>query len=342
MADTTYDSLLADLSQCGLAAEIDKPMAMLTTYAVGGSADIAVTVRSEQEIQHVAAVLSRYSDVNVVVLGRGSNTLFSDSGYRGVVVILGTSDESRNITVVNGNVRASASMLMPVLARRSVQQGCGGLEWCVGIPGTVGGAIRMNAGGHGADIAESLVSATVVSLRSGVSKPLETSALGLHFRGSALSPHHVVSAATFRVTSISVEEGTRTLDDIVAWRRANQPGGRNAGSVFVNPAPGEGSAGSLIDQCGLRGFSIGGAHVSEKHANFIQATDEATASDVLAVMNHVQSVVADRLGVMLRSEVRLVGFDADVVAQFSDVLHDSGDNALARHRVRVELGESDD
>ena len=342
MADTTYDSLLADLSQCGLAAEIDKPMAMLTTYAVGGSADRAVTVRSEQEIQQVAAVLSRYSDVNVVVLGRGSNTLFSDSGYRGVVVILGTSDESRNITVVDGNVRASASMLMPVLARRSVQQGCGGLEWCVGIPGTVGGAVRMNAGGHGADIAESLVSATVVSLRSGVSKALETSVLGLHFRGSALSPHHVVSAATFRVTSISVEEGTRTLDDIVAWRRANQPGGRNAGSVFVNPAPGEGSAGSLIDQCGLRGFSIGGAHVSEKHANFIQATDEATARDVLAVMNHVQSVVADRLGVILRSEVRLVGFDADVVAQFSDVLHDSGDNALARHRVRVELGESDD
>jgi len=341
VANKKYDSLLTQLSRQGLTAEIDKPMAMLTTYAVGGSADVAVTVRSEQEIQHVASVLSEQSEIDVVVLGRGSNTLFSDSGYRGVVVILGTSDESRNISVVNGDVRASASMLMPVLARRSVQQGCGGLEWCVGIPGTVGGAVRMNAGGHGADIAESLVSATVVSLRSGVSKALETSALGLHFRGSALSPHHVVSAATFRVTSISVGEGTRTLDDIVAWRRAHQPGGRNAGSVFVNPAPGEGSAGSLIDRCGLRGFSIGGAQVSEKHANFIQASDGATASDVLAVMNHVQSVVADRLGVILRSEVRLVGFDADVAAQFSDVLHDSADNTSARHRLSVELGESD-
>ena len=341
MVATRYDSLLQSLTQRGLTADVDKSLAMLTTYAVGGHADVAVTVRTEKEIDDLAAVLANHNDIDVVVLGRGSNTLISDAGFRGIVVILGTSEESRNISIVEGGVRASASMLMPVLARRSVQQGCGGLEWCVGIPGTVGGAIRMNAGGHGADIAESLVSASVVSLRSGVSKIVDSSLLGLHFRGSALSPHHVVSAATFRVHNISVEEGTRTLDEIVAWRRANQPGGRNAGSVFVNPAPGDGSAGSLIDQCGLRGYSVGGAHVSEKHANFIQAVDGASAADVLAVMSHVQAVVADQHGVTLRSEVRLVGFDASVSAQFSDVLHDNADNASARHRLSVELGESD-
>lgn len=341
MGHNRYGTLLEKLSQHGLSVETDKPMAMLTTYAVGGSADVAVTVRTEKEIEALATVLAEHNDTDVVVLGRGSNTLISDAGFRGVVVILATSEESRHISIVDGVVHASASMLMPVLARRSVQQGCGGLEWCVGIPGTVGGAIRMNAGGHGADISESLVSANVVSLRSGVSKKVETSLLGLHFRGSALSPHHVVTAAAFRVRDISVEEGTRTLDDIVSWRRANQPGGRNAGSVFVNPAPGEGSAGSLVDQCGLRGFSVGGASVSEKHANFIQAADGATASDVLEVMRHVQAVVMDKFGITLRSEVRLVGFDAEIAEQFSDRLHDSADNASARRRLSVELGESD-
>ena len=341
MVDNKYAHLLEKLVQKNLTVEVDKPLALLTTYAVGGHADIAVTVRTENDIRNLALVMADHSDFDIVILGRGSNTLISDAGFRGVVVILATSEESRNISIVDGGVRAAGSMLMPVLARRSVQQGCGGLEWCVGIPGTVGGAVRMNAGGHGADIADSLVNATVVSLQSGVLKNITSDLLGLHFRGSALSPHHVVLSAAFRVSTISVDEGTRTLDEIVAWRRANQPGGRNAGSVFVNPAPGQGSAGSLIDQCGLRGFSIGGAQVSEKHANFIQASDGATAADVLAVMKHVQAVVADTHGVMLRSEVRLVGFDAAVAEQFSDVLHDSASNSSARRLLRAELGESD-
>ena len=335
------DAVARELASFEVAVEADKPLALLTTYGVGGSADLAVTVRTEDEIAHVARVLSSYSDVDVVVLGRGSNTLIADTGFRGVVVIVGTSEESRTVTLVNSGVRASGSMLMPVLARRTVQQGLGGLEWCVGIPGTVGGAVRMNAGGHGSDIADSLVSADIVSLRSGQRHSVDASMLALHFRGSALSRHHIVSSATFRVHPISVEDGTRTVDDIVSWRRAHQPGGRNAGSVFVNPAPGDGSAGSLIDQCGLRGFSIGAAVVSEKHANFIQASDGASANDVLAVMRHVQSVVAETHGVTLRSEVRLVGFDSSVSSQFSDELHDSSDNTIARDRLCTALGEHD-
>lgn len=338
---TSLETVAQELSTRGLTVERNKPMALLTTYGVGGHADVAVTVRTEAEIAELATAMSEYGEVELVVLGRGSNTLFADTGFRGVVVIIGTSEESRTVTEVDGGVRAVGSMLMPVLARRTVQNGLGGLEWCVGIPGTVGGAVRMNAGGHGADIADSLVTADIVSLRSGQRRTVSADTLGLHFRGSALSRHHIVSAATFRVTPISVEDGTRELDSIVSWRRAHQPGGRNAGSVFVNPAPGEGSAGSLIDQCGLRGFSVGGAQVSEKHANFIQASDGATAHDVIEVMRHVQSVVMQQHGVMLRSEVRLVGFDASVSAQFSDELHDSHENAEARRGLCVVLGERD-
>ncbi len=341
MTSFSRELLVQELSALGLVAEIDKPMALLTTYAVGGTADVAITVRSESEIADTARALSSLSKRDIVVLGRGSNTLFADEGFRGVVVVLGTSEESRTVSVVSEGVRASASMLMPVLARRTVQQGLGGLEWCVGIPGTVGGAVRMNAGGHGADISDSLVSADVVSLQSGRKETLDASMLGLHFRGSALSQHHVVTSATFRVDSISADDGAKALDDIVSWRRANQPGGRNAGSVFVNPAPGAGSAGSLIDQCGLRGFTVGGAQVSEKHANFIQASDGATANDVISVMRHVQTVVAETHGIVLRSEVRLVGFDSSVTAQFSDELHDSDENATARRRLREALGDSD-
>lgn len=342
MSSAELQSIAQQLFAGDVSVEINKPMALLTTYGVGGSADVAVTARTRGDIVQIAEVLSGFPDVNIVVLGRGSNTLFADEGFRGVVVILGASEESRQVEQVPQGVRVSASMLMPVLARRTVQLGLGGLEWCVGIPGTVGGAIRMNAGGHGADIAESLVDVDVVSLRSGREANVTASQLGLHFRGSALSPHHVVTAAVFSVTPISPESGARELDEIVAWRRANQPGGRNAGSVFVNPAPGEGSAGSLIDKCGLRGFSIGAAQVSDKHANFIQASDGATARDIVMVMQHVQDVVADKHGVTLRSEVRLVGFDSSVSQRFSDELHDNKVNSAARRKLCELLGDGDD
>ncbi|MEN9552648.1 MAG: UDP-N-acetylenolpyruvoylglucosamine reductase [Actinomycetota bacterium] len=339
MSTQSFDVLAQKLSALGVVVERQKSLALLTTYGVGGPAEVAVTVRTEAEIESVASVLSQHSEVEVVVLGRGSNTLIADRGFSGVVVIIGTSEESRNIQRVAEGVRVSASMLMPVLARRTVQQGLGGLEWCVGIPGTVGGAIRMNAGGHGADIADSLISANVVSLHSGHTRTVDVKDMGLHFRGSAVSAHHVVTAATFAVSDISIEDGTRTLDDIVSWRRSHQPGGRNAGSVFVNPAPDEGSAGSLIDQCGLRGFTVGGAQVSEKHANFIQASDGATANDVVSVMTHVQQVVESRHGIVLRSEVRLVGFDAEVSSRFSDKSHNDNEIVTARQHLCELLGE---
>lgn len=332
--------LVAQCHQRNIDVNTHASVRHLTTYGVGGSVAALITVRTRDDIMACAHVLKEFPTVPVVVLGRGSNTLFNDGEFGGVVVLLASSDEAKNVDVEDSLLTASGAMLMPVLARRSVQAGRGGLEWCVGIPGTVGGAVRMNAGGHGAEIVDALDTCEIASLRSGTVRSVQASDLGLHFRGSALSPHHVVVTATFRTSGIRESDGSAELDSIVAWRRSNQPGGRNAGSVFVNPEPGEGSAGSLIDAAGLRGFSVGGAAVSDKHANFIQAGDTATAADIIGVMSHVQDVVKSVHGVVLRSEVRLVGFPHDVVSRFAETGHESREKLAAQDHLRELLGDS--
>lgn len=340
MTTVDVEAFVARCREEGIECAADQPLATSTTYAVGGRARVAVTVRSREELLRLAGVTARFPGIPTVVLGRGSNTLVADSGFDGLVVVMATGDEARAIGVDGDRVIAAGAMLMPVLARRSVQAGRGGLEWCVGIPGTVGGALRMNAGGHGAEMVDSVVQARVVSLKSGADRVVDAADLGLHFRGSALAAHHVVVAVGFATTDVDPAAGAVTIDEIVSWRREHQPGGRNAGSVFVNPAPGSGSAGALIDSLGLRGLTVGGASVSEKHANFIQASDSATAADIIAVMSRVQDAVAQEHGVVLRSEVRLVGFDDATVARFGDETHASGVHLDQRRRLCAIMGES--
>ena len=166
----------------------------------------------------------------------------------------------------------------------------------------------MNAGGHGSDMAACLVEADIFDLRSAAVATHTVDSLGLRFRASALTDDQIVLTATLRVEPGDREAADAELAEIVRWRRENQPGGQNAGSVFVNPVPGEVSAGVLIDGLGLRGFTVGTACVSEKHANFIQASDDGVAADVRAVMEFVRERVAEETGFLLRSEVRLVGF----------------------------------
>ena len=340
MTTLDVEGFVARCREEAIECATDHLLATSTTYAVGGRARIAVTVRSREELLRLAGITARFQGIPTVVLGRGSNTLVADSGFDGLVVVMATGDEARAIGVDGDRVIAAGAMLMPVLARRSVQAGRGGLEWCVGIPGTVGGALRMNAGGHGAEMVDSVVEARVVSLRSGADRVVGAADLGLHFRGSALAPHHVVVAVGFSTTDVNPAAGAATIDEIVSWRREHQPGGRNAGSVFVNPAPGSGSAGALIDSIGLRGLTVGGASVSEKHANFIQASDSATAADIIAVMAQVQDAVAQEHGVVLRSEVRLVGFDDATVARFGDETHVSQVHLDQRRRLCAIMGES--
>ena len=218
-------------------------------------------------------------------------------------------DSVIDIDAEHATVVASAGVALPVLARKTAAAGLTGFEWAVGVPGSIGGAVRMNAGGHGSDMAASLAEVVVFDLHAGVEQTLDTAELGLGFRSSALGEHQLVLDATLQLQAGDPDVSAQLISEIVAWRRANQPGGQNAGSVFVNPVPGEVSAGALVDAAGLRGHRIGTATVSDKHANFIQADDGGRADDVLALMAHVRDRVEETSGFRLRSEIRLVGFD---------------------------------
>ena len=289
-------------------ATADEPLAPHTTYKLGGPAAVFATPRSIDELRLVSTAM-RASELPVMVVGRGSNLLVADAGFAGIAVSL--TELADHVELAGTDVMAGAAVALPVLARRTAAAGLTGFEWAVGVPGSIGGAVRMNAGGHGSDMAASLVSARVLDLHSGHEADVEASRLHLRFRGSDLADHQVVLQATLSLREGDAATAEATLAEIVRWRREHQPGGQNAGSVFVNPVPGELAAAQLIDGLGLRGFRIGGACVSEKHANFVQAEHGATAADVRAVMEHVRAEVFEQTGFLLRSEVRLVGF-ADV------------------------------
>ena len=281
-----------------------------TTYRVGGCAALMVTVVNPVSMAPLLACVARH-DVPMVTLGRGSNMLVADRGFEGLVVVLGAWAERIEITEADDEacvrVIAGAAAQLPVVARRTATAGVTGFEWAVGVPGTIGGAVRMNAGGHGADMATSLVGIDVAT-RNGLSA-MPASALGLGFRSSTLDDDQIVISAELRLAPGDATQSVARVDEIVRWRRENQPGGQNCGSVFVNPEPGRVAAGELIDRLGLRGFRIGTAEVSTKHANFIQADPGGRADDVAAVMAEVRTRVHDATGYLLRSEVRLIGFE---------------------------------
>jgi UDP-N-acetylmuramate dehydrogenase len=272
-------------------------------------------VTSIDDLYLVSAVLAEVP-LPILVIGRGSNLLVSDSGFQGLAltisgladyVDLPNRDEDPEIEPI---ALFGGSVALPVAARQSVARGLTGFEWGVGVPGSVGGAVRMNAGGHGSDMASSLTSVRMFHLRKGLEAHVNAVDLGLRFRGSALDDHHVVLSATVDLEwSKSQEASEAELQEVVRWRRENQPGGQNAGSVFVNPEPGKVSAGEVIDELGMRGLRVGSAQVSEKHANFIQADENGSAQDVVALMAEIRRRVRDERGYVLRSEIRLVGFE---------------------------------
>lgn len=293
------------VTMLGELAQQQVPLAPLTTYRLGGSAAIMVRPRSVADLHRVAYAIAATS-LPVLVLGRGSNVLIADDGFDGIAVTL--SEMGVDFSIEGTRVTAAAAVALPQLARRLVAASLAGFEWAVGVPGSVGGAVRMNAGGHGGDMAQCLVEVRLFDLLTNQCAWVKADRLGLRFRGSDLGDHQVVIEARLQLADGNREESERVLNDVVHWRREHQPGGQNAGSVFVNPIPGELAAGELIDRVGLRGFALGSACVSEKHANFIQGSEGGRASDVRDLIQLVRDRVAAETGFVLRSEVRLVGF----------------------------------
>jgi UDP-N-acetylmuramate dehydrogenase len=313
-AQTKFDRAAALL---GPRARRDAPLAPLTTYRVGGRAALFLEVATIDDLVRVARARAA-TDLPVLTIGRGSNMLVADSGYHGIVVSLAEFAGGIAIGPVepDGSVAVSAGggVALPVLARRTAAASVTGFEWAVGVPGSVGGAVRMNAGGHGSDMAAAVIDVDVFDLDRdaggyGGLRQIDAGELGLRFRGSDLTDDQLVVEVRLDLRHGDRDESERQITEIVRWRREHQPGGQNCGSVFVNPVPGEVTAGGLIDGLGLRGMRIGTAWVSEKHANFVQAGDGGSATDVRAVIEAVRDRVAAATGYVLRSEVRLVGFD---------------------------------
>jgi UDP-N-acetylmuramate dehydrogenase len=311
---------LADVARAlhdrlGDAVTRDAPIAPLTTYRLGGPAAVLVRVGDLDALTAVAELAGERA-VPVLVVGRGSNLLVAEHGYTGIVVVL--EGEFGRVDVGDDVVTAGAAVPLPVLARRSAAAQRAGLAFYVGIPGTVGGAVRMNAGGHGRDTSEVLVDAQIADLRSRAQvRSWRPGDLRFGYRTSALGPAGVVVAARFTVTRDETGACDRRISEVVAWRREHQPGGANAGSVFRNP-PGD-SAGRLIEACGLKGFRVGGAYVSPKHANFFQADTGATADDVHALVTEVRRRVEEQTGTRLEPELRMVGFEDEEATVGGDV-----------------------
>jgi UDP-N-acetylmuramate dehydrogenase len=304
------DAIYSAAAVLGDLAEHDVSLAPFTTYRLGGPAALLVRARSLDDLAAVAAAREA-SDLPVLVVGRGSNLLVADEGFTGIAVVATALGCPLEFPDPGGpaEARGGSGLALPVVARRLAAAGWRGFEWAVGVPGSLGGAVRMNAGGHGSDMASCLAAALVFDVAGGAASWRSVEELGLRFRASDLTALDVVVEVRLRVQAGDPRAAEAEIAEIVRWRRENQPGGQNAGSVFVNPVPGEISAGLLIDGLGLRGLRVGSAWVSEKHANFIQASDGGSANDVRAVIELVRARVAEATGIELRSEVRFVGFE---------------------------------
>ena len=304
----------------GVKTSRDEPLARFTTMRVGGPADLFATVHNIHELRAILR-FARSRQIPYTLLGRGSNVVIADAGIRGLVV----QNRAEGSKVDGERYQAEAGVPMARAATETQRAGLSGLEFGLAIPGTVGGAVWANAGAHESDVA-SIVESADVLLADGTERRLAIDELGLGYResrfkqpaGTDAAPDDLVLAATFRLQPADEATIKLRLDDIRRWRQAHQPLGLpSAGSVFRNPASGP-SAGALIDELGLKGRRIGGAVVSEKHANFIVNDQKGSAADVRALADDVRAEVLASTGTSLEFEIVFLGdWSATVSARAS-------------------------
>jgi UDP-N-acetylmuramate dehydrogenase len=283
----------------------DEPLSKHTSYRIGGPADFFAVAENCEHLSTWVA-LARELRQPFLVIGRGTNLLVADRGYRGLIIenrcLTSAIDESSH------TVFAEAGVSLTRLARQTAEKGLGGLEWAVGIPGTVGGAIVSNAGAYGADIAGVLGGVSILD-RLGHINDLEVGELNLDYRTSRFrgTEHRgeIILSANLQLFPESIITLKRRIDRFAGDRQERQPREASAGSVFRNPP--QSRAGELIDKAGLRGKRIGGAQISEKHANYIVNHGHATAEDVLQLINLAKETVLRHFDMELELEIELVG-----------------------------------
>lgn len=290
--------------------QVNVVMSRYTSARVGGSAELFLSVTSADELQR-AVELAYTLNIPYFVLGGGSNILVADSGISGLVIL----NKSRKVTFRHTGASvictAESGLNLSSLARQCISRGLGGLEWAVSVPGTVGGAVVGNSGAHGGDMAGSLRAATIWEPGSGV-RLYNRDELDYDYRYSTLKAERdhtrsrrVVLQAEMELTPESTAVLTARANGFTAHRKETQPGGASVGSMFKNPE--NYYAGYLIDTAGLKGFRVGGAMISEKHANFFINDDTATAENIRSLIAEAWNSVREQFGIEMELEVELVG-----------------------------------
>ncbi|TMK21808.1 MAG: UDP-N-acetylmuramate dehydrogenase [Actinobacteria bacterium] len=299
-ADRAYDVLHARTHG---RVERALPIGPMTSYGLGGPASVFFEPATPEDLPALSAAVAA-SELPLLMLGRGSNLLVSDRGFDGIAVRLGAG--FRWTRVEGSAIAAGAAVPLPTLAVLSGRHALTGIEFAIAIPASVGGAVRMNAGAHGHEVGEALASVEVFRLEAAEAETIPAARLGFSYRSSDLPRDAIVTGAHFALAAgddASIQERLREARE---WRRANQPLNLpNAGSVFTNP-PGD-AAGRIIERVCGKGMSVGGARISEVHANFIVAAPDASADDVYTLIRRIQRRVKEEAGVELVLEVRLVG-----------------------------------
>lgn len=281
----------------------DEPLSKHNFFGIGGNAAAYFEVSTTDELAYVAQLKKR-RNVPVAIIGRGSNLLISDAGYCGIVVRL--VGEFNRLVFNQNRVDVGAGVSLPRLSKLAASRGLSGVEFALGIPGSVGGALIMNAGAWGSSFGD-LVERVQIMTVEGELNDLSRDEAQFSYRHSGLKAYFCVTGATLALTPGDAEKVENLMQDLYNQKITSQPfAEENAGCMFKNP-PGH-SAGKLIDECGLKGYRIGGAEVSTIHGNFILNLDSATAHDVLSLVRHIQDHVKRERGVDLEVEVQLLGF----------------------------------
>lgn len=281
----------------------DEPMSRHTTFRVGGPADLFVTPEGEGQVLKALSAV-REAGVPFYIVGNGSNLLVGDRGYRGVILQIGK--KMNRIRIQDSVLQAQAGALLSQIAARAQACGLSGFEFASGIPGTLGGAVVMNAGAYGGEMKQVLTGAQALS-GEGVFEDILAEEMELGYRSSIFSGNNkVVLAATIQLKPGDPAEIQGRMDELKARRTSRQPlEYPSAGSTFKRP---EGYfAGKLIEDAGLRGFQVGGAQVSEKHCGFVINKGRASAGDIRSLIGQVSEKVYERFGVRLEPEVKMIG-----------------------------------
>lgn len=281
----------------------EAPVGPWTSYLLGGPARLLLEAAGEGDLEALAEAFQA-TGLPVLVVGRGSNMLVSDRGFDGIAVRLGGS--FRWIRADGEALEAGGAVPVPALAAYAADRNLAGVEFTIAIPGSLGGAVRMNAGAHGREIGEVLEWADAFLLGEGRTERLARERLRFAYRSSEFPPDSVVTAARLRLEPGDPDAISERMRSVRQWRRETQPAGvPNAGSVFKNP-PGD-AAGRLVERICGKGMRVGGAQVSEVHANFIVTDEGARAADVYRLIRRIQRMVRGETGIELETEVKLVG-----------------------------------